>query len=108
MEVRKPSPRSTTLQGSTKATVGSSSSPTGQRRVARAKDLERRPAHAELRLEGGGDIDLGGDAEALGSQRLAHGILGAVDRLVDNRIEGTLRVTDQASFMNIFWTTSNG
>ena len=35
----------------------------GQRRVARAEDLERRTDDAELRIKGGGDIDLGEDAE---------------------------------------------
>ena len=63
--------------------------PMGQRRVARAEDLEGRTDDPELRLEGSGHIDLGEDAEALGSQRRAHRDLGALDGLVDDGVERT-------------------
>jgi hypothetical protein len=39
--------------------------PVGEMWVAGPEDLERRPLDTELCLEGGGDIDLGQDAEAL-------------------------------------------
>jgi hypothetical protein len=115
----------------------------GQHRVARAEDLEGRTDDAEFRLEGSGHIDLSENTEALGSQRLANGALGALGALdgvglrprrenasvltsardqsqvggpndlahISSPLHGENGHSDtdgQASFMNIFWTSSSG
>ena len=58
-------------------------------RVAGAEDLQRRAIDAELGGQGGGDVDLGEDAEALVGECGSHGDLGLVGQESDGGLDGT-------------------